>query len=142
MTPLVVEQRIAAPPATVYGYLTESDKWSQWQGVEARLDSCVGGIFSMLMGNGMKAGGDCKRLVPNELVVFTWGWIDHPGLPPGSSEVEISLKSDGPGTLVTLTHRALPQDEIDLHRMGWTYHLPRLAVVAEGGDPGPDPGPG
>lgn len=142
MKPLVVSQRIAASPSTVYDYLTESDKWSRWQGVEARLEAREGGIFSMVMGNGMRARGEFKRLVPDELVVFTWGWIDHPGLPPGSTEVEISLEPDGPGTMVTLVHRALPEDEVDLHKMGWTHHLPRLAVVAEGGDPGREPGPG
>ena len=43
MTEIVVEQRIAAPPSTVYRYLTESDRWKEWQGVDATLEARVGG---------------------------------------------------------------------------------------------------
>jgi uncharacterized protein YndB with AHSA1/START domain len=141
MTRIVVEQWIEAPPSTVYRYLTGSDEWKRWQGVDARLDAREGGIFAMLMGNGMRAGGEFVRLVKDELVVFTWGWVDHPVIPPGSTTVEISLTKNGKGTLLTLTHR-LPDDEADLHRAGWAHYLPRLASAAAGLDPGPDPGPG
>lgn len=53
MTEIVLEQRIAAPPSTVYRFLTESEKWKPWQGVDANFDARVGGIFSMFMGNDM-----------------------------------------------------------------------------------------
>jgi uncharacterized protein YndB with AHSA1/START domain len=141
-TTIVVEQRIAAPPSTVYRYLTDSDSWKAWQGVDAELDARVHGIFSMVMGNGMNARGEFLALVPGELVVFTWGWVDRPGIPPGSTIVEISLRPENGGTLLTLTHRSLPVDEAELHRAGWTHHLARLSQAATGGDPGPDPGPG
>jgi uncharacterized protein YndB with AHSA1/START domain len=95
----------------------------------------------MSMSNGMLASGRFVELVPHRRVVFTWGWEGHPTLPPGSSRVEIDLIPDGIGTLVRLTHRDLPPDEIAKHRSGWDHYLPRLAVAAEGGDPGPDPGP-
>lgn len=142
MTELVVEQRIAAPPATVYRYLTESDKWSLWQGVEANFDARAGGIFSMVMGNGMNARGQFVELVPDTRVVFTWGWVDQPGIPPGSTTVEIALNPDGEGTLLVLTHRSVPADEAAMQKMGWVHYLPRLAMAAAGGDPGDDPGPG
>jgi len=142
MKGIVVEQWIEAPPATVYRYLTQAEEWKRWQGVDAHLDAREGGIFSMLMGNGMRASGEFVRLVENELVVFTWGWVDRPGIPPGSTTVEITLTSKGNGTLLTLAHRSLPDEEADLHRMGWKHYLPRLAVVASGGNPGTDPGPG
>ena len=142
MTEIVVEQRIAASPSTVYGYLTESEKWSLWQGASASLDAKPGGIFSMVMGNGMNARGQFVELVPNQRVVFTWGWIDRPGIPPGSTTVEIDLSDDGDGTLLVLTHRSVPADEVSMQRMGWAHYLPRLALVAAGDDPGPDVGPG
>lgn len=142
MTELVVEQRIAAPPSTVYRYLTESDNWKLWQGVEATIEARTGGIFSMLMGNGMNARGQFVELVPDTRVVFTWGWVDQPGIPPGSTTVEIALNPDGDGTLLVLTHRSVPDDEAAMQKMGWDHYLPRLAVVAAGGDPGYDPGPG
>ena len=142
MTEAAVEQHIAASPSTVYQYLTESEKWSQWQGESASLDSRPGGIFSMIMGNGMNARGQFVELVPDKRVVFTWGWIDRPGIPPGSTTVAIELNEDAGGTLLVLTHREIPVDEAAMQKMGWTHYLPRLAIVAAGEDPGPDPGPG
>ena len=52
-----------------------------------------------------------------------------------------SLIPDGEGTLVRLAHRDLPAEARDSHRAGWTHYLDRLAIVAPGGDPGPDKGP-
>jgi len=138
---LVVKQRISAPPPVVYGYLTESAKWKQWQGVDAELDPTLGGASSMVMGSGMNARGEFVELVPQRRVAFTWGWVGHPGLPPGSSTVEIDLQPDGDGTLLVLTHRSLPDDEVPLQQSGWRHYLPRLASAATGSPPGHDPGP-
>ncbi len=72
--------------------------------------------------------------------MFTWGWTDHPGIPPGSSTVEMRI--DGEGSLMTLTHRDLPDDEVVVHTTGWDHYLPRLAAVAEGQEVEIDRGPG
>ena len=142
MTEIVVEQRIRASVSTVYSYLTEADLWKRWQGVDATLDARVGGIFSMQMANGMNARGEFRELVPGRRVVFTWGWVDHPGIPVGSTTVEIDLREDGADTVLVLTHRSLPDEEAPAHRLGWAHYLPRLALVASGVDPGEDSGPG
>lgn len=140
--PIVVTRHVAAPPSEVFRYLTESEAWARWQGVGADIDARPGGFFGLSMPGGQRARGQFVELEPDERVVFTWGWVDHPGVPPGSTTVEIELVADDGGTTVTLTHRDLPADEIDLHTAGWEYYLPRLALVAEGGDPGSDSGPG
>ncbi len=136
--PIIVTRRIAAPPSVVYAYLTDSDKWVRWQGVNATIEAKRGGIFALAMANGTRARGEFVELIPDHRVVFTWGWIDHPGVPPGSSTVEIDLVSEGEGTLLKLTHRGLPPDEIAIHNAGWNHYTARLAVTAEGGEPGPD----
>jgi hypothetical protein len=59
-------------------------------------------------------------------------------VPPGSSTVEIELVEAHGGTLVRLTHRDLPPEARTDHRRGWQHYLGRLAIVATGGDPGPD----
>ena len=141
MTEIVLEQRIAASPATVYRYLTQADKWKLWQGVDAKLEARVGGIFSMFMANGMNARGQFVELIPDKRVVFTWGWVDRPGIPPGSTTVEIELNPDGEETLLVLTHRAVADDEAAMQQMGWTHYLPRLASAAAGRVPEPDTGP-
>lgn len=136
--PIVIEQSIAAPPPAVYAYLTESGKWGRWQGVGADVDPRPGGLFALEMPNGTQARGQFVELIPDRRVVFTWGWIDHPGVPPGSTTVEIDLAPEGGGTRLRLTHTGLPPDEIPLHTLGWERYLPRLAAVATGADPGPD----
>ncbi|HEX6301275.1 MAG TPA: SRPBCC domain-containing protein [Acidimicrobiia bacterium] len=139
--PIVVTRHVEAPPETVYSYLTESAKWSLWQGEEATIEARPGGIFVMKMPNGATARGEFVELVPGERVVFTWGWVDHPGVPPGSSTVEIEIALTESGSLVTLTHHDLPADEAAIHTVGWNHYLPRLATIAEGGEVEPDPGP-
>jgi len=139
---LAVERRVAAPPSTVYAYLTDSVRWARWQGASAEIDAVPGGRFRMRMGNGMLAEGRFVELVPDTRVVFTWGWNGHPTVPPGSSIVEIDLASEGDGTVIRLVHHGLPPDDIPIHETGWRHYLPRLATIAEGGDPGVDPGPG
>lgn len=139
--PIVLTRRIAAAPSVVYSYLTDSVGWARWQGVAATIDPRPQGIFMMEMGNGMKARGQFVELVPDERVVFTWGWTDHPGVPPGSSTVQVDLVADGSSTVLTLTHSGLPDDEVSIHAGGWSHHLDRLAVLAGGTDPGPDVGP-
>ena len=60
-------------------------------------------------------------------------------VPPGSTTVEITLELDGDATLVRLVHRDLPEDSRGPHAHGWETYLGRLAIRANGGDPGPDP---
>jgi uncharacterized protein YndB with AHSA1/START domain len=86
------------------------------------------------------ASGTFVELVPNERIVFTWGWDgDASPLPAGSTMVVIELEPDGAGTLVHLTHSDLLDPPIaKLHRQGWEHYLERLRIRAEGGDPGAD----
>jgi uncharacterized protein YndB with AHSA1/START domain len=138
MTPIVRERVINAPPARVYRYLTDSERWAEWQGSSARLDPTPGGLFSMTMPDGATARGEFIELVPDTKVVFSWGWIDHPGVPPGSSTVTIELIGDGQTTLVRLTHMGLADDAVEMHSTGWDRYVPRLALAAEGHPSGPE----
>jgi uncharacterized protein YndB with AHSA1/START domain len=139
---LRVERRVDAPRHAVYRHLTDSVRWAQWQGTSAEVEAVPGGRFRLVMTNGAIAEGKFVDLVPDRRVVFTWGWHGSSSVPPGSSTVEIELEPDGDGTLIRLTHRGLPTEERAIHRLGWEMYLPRLAVVAAGGDPGPEPAPG
>jgi uncharacterized protein YndB with AHSA1/START domain len=132
---------IAAPPKVVYSYLTEESRWMRWQGTDATIEARPGGTFVMKMPDGAIARGQFVELVPEERVVFTWGWVDHPGVPPGSSTVQIEISADGDGSMVTLTHSDLPPEEVEIHILGWQHYLPRLAIAAEGGDVEADTGP-
>jgi uncharacterized protein YndB with AHSA1/START domain len=84
------------------------------------------------------AEGEYLELDPPNRLVISWGWQGegHP-VPPGSSRVEVTLTQEGEGTMLRLIHSGLPEGTESGHEQGWDMFLPRLAVVATGGDPGP-----
>ena len=138
---LVVERSINAPPSAVFSFFSSEERWTAWQGRSATIEAWPGGTFRMIMPGGEIASGQFLEVVPNRRIVFTWGWEgdNHP-VPPGSSTVEIDLLPEAEGTRLRLTHRGLAQPFIDHHHQGWQQYLARLAVVAQGGQPEPDPG--
>lgn len=138
-TEAVHEMTINAPPATVFPFLVDAASLVKWMGTEAATDPVSGGEFRVLCGGTNPCAGEFIEVVPNERVVFTFGW-DLPGhpIPAGSTEVEITLTPDGEGTLLRLTHRGLPDDAIADHLAGWHHYLARLETVLAGDDPGPD----
>lgn len=135
---LIVEHFVAAPPSVVRNYFTDPALRARWLGVRSDLGD-VGERFEMLSPNGMTAAGDVQEAAANR-VVFTWGWEGHPGVPPGSTLVEIDLIPERDGTRIRLTHSGLAESEIGLHELGWEHYLSRLVEAASGGDPGPDRG--
>ncbi len=139
MAELVREIVIDATPETIWPFLVEPEQHVRWIGTAAEIDPRPGGTYRVLVAGEHQSGGQFVDVVPNEKVVFTFGW-DEPGhpIPPGSTEVEISLHPEGDKTRVRLVHRGLPADAVDDHGHGWQRYVERLAIVASGGDPGPD----
>jgi uncharacterized protein YndB with AHSA1/START domain len=134
------EIRIDAAPSSVFEFLTDPAKMVRWMGTEAVFDPRPGGDYRVNISGHERVRGEVIEVVPDRRLVFTWGW-EGEALPvaPGESTVEISLEPSGEGTLLRLTHRGLPQGMHKFHRLGWGYALDRLARVAAGQDPGPDP---
>jgi uncharacterized protein YndB with AHSA1/START domain len=136
------EIRVAADPETVFPFFTDPEKMVRWMGVGATLDPRPGGVFSLnTMGDDFFVG-EFVAVEPHTRVVFTWGYrapqgADNP-FPPGSTTVEVDFLPEGDGTIVRLRHR-VPDRLADFHTLGWENYLGRLAIVATGGDPGPDP---
>jgi uncharacterized protein YndB with AHSA1/START domain len=133
------EVRIDASPETVFHFFTDPARIVEWKGRSATLDPRPGGVYRVEIRDGQVVVGQYVEITPPSRVVFTWGWEDSPSLPPGTSTVEIDLVPDGPGTIVRLTHRDLPDSLRDAHVLGWNHYLPRLAQAAGGQAPGPDP---
>jgi len=139
MGEVTCEILIEAEPSTVYELLIDSSLQRHWFGTEVELDARPGGIYKALVGGTHPALGEFVELVPDERVVFTFGW-DEPGhpIPAGTTKVEILLVAEGDGTRVRLVHSGLPEDAVSDHTKGWSHYLERLRVLGTGGDPGPD----
>jgi uncharacterized protein YndB with AHSA1/START domain len=139
MAELVREIVIDATAETVWPFLTEPESHLQWMGTEAELDPRPGGAYRVLVGGKHPAVGEFVEVVPNEKVVFTFGW-DEPEHPirAGSTTVEITLHPEGEKTRVRLVHRDLPDDAVEQHTQGWDHYLERLETAGGGADAGPD----
>jgi uncharacterized protein YndB with AHSA1/START domain len=133
------EVRIKASPETIFEFFTDPQKMMRWKGVEAELEPAPGGRYRVNVSGKDVVVGEYVEVDPPRRVVFTWGWEGDPNLPPGTSTVEITLTREGDETLVTLTHRDLPEGALAGQTQGWEHFLPRLAQAAEGRDPGADP---
>jgi uncharacterized protein YndB with AHSA1/START domain len=137
---LVREILIDAEPETIFPFLVDADKHVEWSGTTAELDPRPGGIYRVLIKGEHQAVGEFLEVVPNEKVVFTFGW-DQEGNPitPGSTRMEISLHPEGTKTRVRLAHSGLPDEQaVTDHTGGWDHYLDRLATVAAGGTVGAD----
>ena len=139
MSDVTCEILIDASPATIFPFLVDPKQHVRWMGTTATLEPVRGGAHRLLVGGSHPSAGTFLEVVPNERIVFTFGWDepDHP-VPAGSTEVEIALLPQGAQTLVRLTHRNLPEDAVGDHTKGWTHYLERLAQACTGIDVGPD----
>jgi uncharacterized protein YndB with AHSA1/START domain len=142
--PLVVrrEIQVAAPPATVFAFLTDPEKILSWMGAEVTAEAHPGGLY-LLKGVGARAArGEFREVVPVHRLAYSFGWDGSDEVPPGSSLVEIDLEDQDGGTLLRMTHSGLPNAaQCAGHDRGWAHYLGRLAIAATGRDPGIDRGP-
>jgi uncharacterized protein YndB with AHSA1/START domain len=143
--PFVVrrETHIAAPPATVFAFLTDPEKILRWMGSEATTEVHPGGLYLLKGISDRVARGAFREVVPVHRLAYSFGWEGSEAVPPGSSLVEIDLIDRDGGTLLRMTHSGLPNaTQCAGHDKGWAHYLGRLAVAAAGGDRGADPGEG
>jgi uncharacterized protein YndB with AHSA1/START domain len=131
---------IQAPPAVVFGFLTNSEKLLRWMGTSADIQPVPGGRFRMSPNGREIVEGRFLEVVPHRRIVFTWGFVGADAqIPAGSTTVEITLTAKRGGTWLRLRHRGLPSGEPRTgHGAGWIHYLERLRTVAEGRLPGPD----
>lgn len=129
---------IDAVPETVFGFFTDPERMVLWKGMTASLDPRPGGEYRCRISPSDLVIGEFREVTPYSRIVFTWGFESGPVL-PGSTTVEVTLTPDGNGTRLRLVHRDIPREATDDHAGGWDHFLPRLAIVAAGGDPGADP---
>jgi len=131
---LTLKRRLNAPPAKVYAAWTDPTQIKRWFGptqvetLSAAADVRVDGRYRIVMrgsdGEEHDVSGVYREVVPNEKLVFTWAWRTTP---ERESLVTVTLKADGSGTILTLTHEQFFDEPArDRHQSGWTGALNKL----------------
>jgi len=134
---LTIRRRLNAPPAKIYAAWTDPQQIVRWWGpgpaeaLHAESDTRVGGRFRVKFstpdGEEHDVSGIYREVVPDEKLVFTWMWRT---MPERQSLVTIALKSEGAGTVLTLTHEQFFDEAArDRHRYGWGAALDKLEML-------------
>jgi uncharacterized protein YndB with AHSA1/START domain len=138
---LSLERTLRAAPQQVWRAWTQAEALTQWfapsdaSKVEViEIDARVGGRYRITItapdGEVHEVSGVYREVVPNERLVFTWAWRTTP---ERMSQVTVTLRPEGTGTALTLTHAQFFDDAArDRHRQGWTTFLDRLDAAALG----------
>ena len=139
---VAVEVQIDASPETVFDFFTDPDKMIQWMGRTAELDPRPRGASGSTSTVATSLGGStCSSTRPTASSSPGAGSPRTAASGRGSSTVEVTLIPEGEGTRVRLVTPRAYRARIRRrrHRHGWDHYMPRLAIVAAGGDAGADP---
>ena len=134
---LTLQRRFNATPAQVYAAWTDPQKIVRWFGpanvnpdtVEViEMDVRTGGRYSIGFtddkGEYHQVGGIYKQVAPDEKLVLSWAWHTTP---ERDSQVTVTIKAEGAGTLLTLTHEQFFDEAARIgHTRGWTGTLDKL----------------
>jgi uncharacterized protein YndB with AHSA1/START domain len=119
---------IAAAPEVVFDYFTRPELMLTWMGESAVLDARPGGEFTMGI-RGTLVRGEYLEVQRPRRIVFSWGHLGSPTLPPGVSRVEVRLDPVAAGTLVEIIHSGLPAEHVPPHERGWRRFGNQLASL-------------
>ncbi|WP_077490956.1 TIGR03086 family metal-binding protein [Sinomonas mesophila] len=125
-------------PAQAFELVTQPDRLRRWMTITARIDLRAGGDFRWTVVPGAHAAGAVTEVEPGRRISFAFGWEGNEEVPPGSTDVTITLEPADGGTKVTLVHAGLSPEQEAMHAQGWTHYLDRLVALAETGDAGLD----
>lgn len=131
---LTMKRRLKATPADVWRAWTDPKLLVRWFGpenvetLEAELDVRVGGAYRILMlennGERHQVLGHYQEVEEHRRLVFSWSWISTP---ERVSKVTVTLKPDGPETILTLLHEQLFDEQaVKGHTHGWTGTMEKL----------------
>src|SRR5450631_297897 len=137
---MLAQKTVLLPVSTdeAFALITEPDRLRRWKTVSARVDLRAGGQYRWTVIPGHVATGTFVEVEPGRRIVFGWGWEGNPDLGPDASTVTITLEPAEGGTLVSLVHDGLTDEQVASHLEGWNHFLSRLQRAASTGDAGPD----
>jgi uncharacterized protein YndB with AHSA1/START domain len=132
---LTIVRKYKASPEKVWAALTRPEALRQWmapsEAFTSKLheaDVRVGGNYRFVMvapdGEEHDVRGTYREVVPNAKLVYTWAWKSTP---ERESLVTVTLRPDGAGTQLTLTHEQFFNEEArNHHEQGWNGCLEQL----------------
>jgi uncharacterized protein YndB with AHSA1/START domain len=133
---LTLKRHINAIPEKVYAAWTDPEKIARWFGpaqvkagsVQADIDLRVGGRYRISFESGdgeyFQVDGVYREVTPNARIAFSWAWHTTP---ERQSQVTVSLRPDGGGTLLTLHHeRFFDEAAREGHARGWNDLFDKL----------------
>jgi len=138
---LVVRRVLPVSRERVFAAWLDPVSMAQWmlpgETTEAfvEIDARVGGNFRIVMRHGRRGNQDYEHrgeylvIQPPSLLSFTWisAATDH-----RSTVVTVELLERGADTELILTHRRLPPEKLEAHRLGWTDIVRDLSVILAG----------
>jgi uncharacterized protein YndB with AHSA1/START domain len=139
---VIHELRLPVAPDEAFDMFVDPARLVRWIGISAELEPRPGGRFRFEVMPGQFCEGVYEVVDRPHRLVFTWGWTaESMGVPPGSTQVEVTFTAAAAGesTALRLVHRALGPDARPLHDDGWTRFLDRLTAVATDEAPAPYP---
>jgi uncharacterized protein YndB with AHSA1/START domain len=117
---------LPAPLGKVWRFLTDTKALPEWYG-EGSIEPREGGSVTLM-------GGHIRGVVtiwrPQQMLGYTWN-VFAPGEKVSQwpvSYLEIALAADGPGAILTLTHRPIPEAMQKQTAMGWHTWLDLIAA--------------
>lgn len=128
MTSLEITRNLAHPPERAWRAFTDPVALAAWFWPhlenQVEIDLRPGGAYRI---DGPAAGiavtGEYLEIDPPKRLVFTWQWSGE----DAPSRVTLELRPTGGGTLLSLVHDRLPDDDArDQHAQGWHDCLDRL----------------
>jgi uncharacterized protein (TIGR03086 family) len=125
-------------PDEAFALITEPSRLRRWQAITAVVDLRAGGSFRWTVSPGHIASGTFREVEPGRRIVFGWGWDGDDELPADASTVTITVEPAEGGSLVTLVHEGLDDEQARAHAEGWDHYVGRLERLAATGDAGPD----
>jgi len=125
-------------PDEAFALITDPERLRRWQTVSALVDLRSGGGYRWTVTPGHVAAGSYREVEPGRRIVFGWGWEGNEDLVPDASTITVTLEPTAGGSLVTLVHEGLSEQQAAMHAEGWNHYFDRLARLAASGDAGPD----
>lgn len=133
MTDVVLERYFEQPQARVFSFLTDPDLVLRWFGPEyvgatrGQLDFTKPGSWHAEMdldnGRTVMVSGQVLKTNPVDHLSYSWAWHTD-GVRGHESTVNFDLAPKGTGSILTLTHQNLPDEDTRKgHTTGWTSSL-------------------